>query len=246
MAGHPAAREGAGYRRIRVFAASRHKGGRPSEAKNHPGDLSMPRGGRSALVVTRPVGAAKRKCEVEHRHTDAELVERARRGDQQAWAGLYRVAYPRLVGFAHRRLGAHDLACDTVSETMARAVAAIDAYVGDDAGFTPWLFGICRHVIADMQRAMFRALPPGLLRHDAEPASPEDAVVEDEQRTALRAAFGRLDADERELLELRVVAGLSSAEVAAMLGKQPSAVRMAQKRALVRLRTFVEEMSRVG
>ncbi len=183
---------------------------------------------------------------MDHRPIDAGLVERARRGDQQAWAGLYRSAYPPLVAFAHRRLGAHDLACDAVGETMTRAVAAIDAYVGDDAGFTPWLFGICRHVIADMQRTMFRGLPPGLLRHDAEPPTPADAVVEDEERSALRAAFGRLDADERELLELRVVAGLSSAEVAAILGKQPSAVRMAQKRALVRLRTFVEEMSRVG
>ena len=62
----------------------------------------------------------------------------------------------------------------------------------------------------------------------------------------LRAAFERLDRDERELLELRVVAGLSSAEVADVLGKQPSAVRMAQKRALARLRVFVGEVSHVG
>lgn len=174
------------------------------------------------------------------------LVERARRGDQQAWAALYRDAYPRLVAFADRRLGGHEPARDAVSETMARAVTAIDAYVGDDSGFAPWLFGICRHVIADMQRTLWRGVPPRLLRHDAELPSAADTLVEDEERALVRAAFERLDAAERELLELRVVAGLSSAEVADMLGKQPSTVRMAQKRALARLRTFMEETSRVG
>jgi DNA-directed RNA polymerase specialized sigma24 family protein len=43
-----------------------------------------------------------------------------------------------------------------------------------------------------------------------------------------------------------VVAGLSAAEVATVLGKRPGAVRMAQMRALSRLRVFVEEVSRVG
>ena len=65
-------------------------------------------------------------------------------------------------------------------------------------------------------------------------------------RPRSRAAFARLDPDERELLELRVVGGLSSADVAAALGKQPGTVRMAQMRALARLRTFLEEASRAG
>lgn len=173
-------------------------------------------------------------------------VERARRGDQEAWAALYRDAYPRLLAFAHRRLGGVDQARDAVSETMARAVTAVGGYVGDDSGFTPWLFGICRHVVADLQRTAWRPLPPRLLRHDADLPGAAEALIDEEERSAVRSAFERLDPDERELLELRVVAGLSSAEVAGILGKQPSAVRMAQKRALARLRTYVEEMSHVG
>jgi RNA polymerase sigma-70 factor, ECF subfamily len=174
------------------------------------------------------------------------LVERARAGDQQAWASLYRDAYPRLVAFAHRRLGNPDLARDAVSETMARAVASIDSYTRDDDGFTAWLFGICRHVIADMQRVLYRGLPDRLLRHEPDLPGPGEALLEREERTTVRAAFARLDPDEQELLELRVVAGLSSSETALALGKQPGAVRMAQMRALSRLRTFVEEISHVG
>ena len=174
------------------------------------------------------------------------LVERARQGDQEAWADLYRAAYPRLVAFSHRRLGSDDLARDAVSETMARAVSGIDSYTRDDEGFLPWLFGICRHVVADMQRVLYRQLPDRLLRPEPVSPGPVEVVLDEEERAALRAAFHRLAPEERELLELRVVAGLSSAEAAEALGKQPGAVRMAQMRALSRLRTFVEEMSHVG
>jgi RNA polymerase sigma-70 factor, ECF subfamily len=174
------------------------------------------------------------------------LVERARRGDQEAWAALYTSVYARLVAFAHRRLGNADLARDAVSETMARAVTKIDTYVGTDEGFAPWLYGICRHVVVDLQRQTYRPLPPGLLRSDVEGPGPADIVIDSEEQALVRAAFNRLDPDERELLELRVLGGLSSAEVAAALGKQPGTVRMAQMRALGRLRTFLEEASRVG
>lgn len=175
------------------------------------------------------------------------FVSAARDGDQGAWEALYRQAYPRLIAFAHRRLRDVDLAAEAVSETMLRAVAAIKSYSGDDHGFTPWLFGICRHVIADLQRTIYRrrSFPLSLLHNEVEFAGPAETLLADEERELLRAAFERLDPDEQELLELRVVAGLTSAEVATVLGKQPGAIRMAQLRALGRLRTFIEEVNRV-
>jgi len=108
------------------------------------------------------------------------------------------------------------------------AVTKIDNYVGADEGFAPWLFGICRHVVVDIQRETYRPLPPGLLRSDVDGPGPAEVVLDADEQAQVRAAFARLDPDERELLELRVVGGLSSAEVAAALGKQPGTVRMAQ------------------
>ena len=60
----------------------------------------------------------------------------------------------------------------------------------------------------------------------------------------MREAYTRLSDDDREVLDLRVVAGLSADEVAAVLGKQPGAVRMAQSRALERLRQHFGEVYR--
>src|SRR6185369_6180891 len=127
-------------------------------------------------------------------------------------------------------------------EAMARAVARIDRFTWEGAGFDAWLFGILRNVVHDAQRAIRRrasadddvdipSLEPGPLDH----------MLGAEEATALRAAFRRLSASDQEVLELRVVAGLSSEEVAQVIGKRPGAVRMAQARALERLRELLME-----
>ena len=121
------------------------------------------------------------------------LVERARQGDQEAWAALYTSVYARLVSFAHRRLGNADLAREAVSETMVRAVTRIDTYVGADEGFAPWLFGICRHIVVDIQRQTYRPLPPGLLRSEVDAPGPAEVVLDADEAAQVRAAFARLD-----------------------------------------------------
>jgi RNA polymerase sigma-70 factor (ECF subfamily) len=65
---------------------------------------------------------------------------------------------------------------------------------------------------------------------------PEDEIIARDQAAAMRVALQRLAPEERELLELRLQGGLSSEEVGARLGKRAGAVRMAQARALQRLR----------
>ena len=169
------------------------------------------------------------------------LVRDARQGDGGAWEALYRRAYPRLLAYARRRLPSDDAARDAVSETMARAVRGIGRFRDDGNGFDAWLSGILRHVVLDAQRAAGRR--PVTVADDADPVSgepgPEELLVAGFDAASVRAAFGRLDEADRELLELRVVLGLSSDEVATVLGKRAGAVRMAQSRALDRLRAHL-------
>ena len=171
-----------------------------------------------------------------------DLVQRARSLDPEAWEALYVGVYPRLLAYATRRSG-RDQAPDVVAETMARAVASIDRFDPAGAGFDAWLFGICRHVVADGYR---KAARQDKRREPA--ATPVDDIGEglesDEEAAAMREAYTRLSDDDREVLDLRVVAGLSADEVAAVLGKQPGTVRMAQSRALERLRQHFGEVYR--
>ena len=67
-------------------------------------------------------------------------------------------------------------------------------------------------------------------------AGPEEAVLAAEWRAEVAGAFQRLRADQQEVLALRVLGGLSAAQVGAVLGKSEGAVRVAQHRALASLR----------
>jgi RNA polymerase sigma-70 factor (ECF subfamily) len=167
------------------------------------------------------------------------LVEQARTRDPDAWEALYRLAYPGLFSYAARRVGSH-LADDVVSETMARAVAGIHRYE-TGRGFTAWLFGIGRHVISDFSRRRQRwARQPHEAPLPTEPA-PGEAIELDVEHRRMSAAFAQLSAGDQEVLELRVLSGLTSEEVGQILGKKAEAVRTAQSRALARLRTMVAE-----
>jgi RNA polymerase sigma-70 factor (ECF subfamily) len=65
---------------------------------------------------------------------------------------------------------------------------------------------------------------------------PEEAVLAAEQRAEVADAFRRLRSDQQEVLALRVLGGLSAAQVGEVLGKSEGAVRVAQHRALRSLR----------
>lgn len=172
-------------------------------------------------------------------------VNKARAGDVDAWEWLYRRTYPRLFGYARRRLNSEPAADDVVSETMIRALDKISGFEWRGAGFDGWLFAICRNIVLETYRSNARLLPVEQVPDQPDPdGSPADRLEASQDRERLLAAFTRLEADEQEILELRVVAGLTSEDAAEVLGKRPGAVRMAQSRALARLRTYLNEVNR--
>lgn len=172
------------------------------------------------------------------------LVSRARLGDEDAWEAIFRLLYPRLFHFARRRLPSDHEADDAVSEAMTRAIARIETYIRQSAGLGGWMFGILRNVIREHLRAHgSELLSDGIDIDASDDLGPLAQLVNREQAVAVRRAFARLDDDERELLELRVIAGLPSADIAAIVGGTPGAVRTAQSRALKRLGVFYTEIS---
>lgn len=188
-----------------------------------------------------PVGVSTGQA----RSTAEETFRRARSGSPDAWEELYLLARPQLFRFARLRLATDDQADDAVSETFARAIAAADRY-RPGAGVLAWLVGICRNVIRESYRSgsRLRSVDPVQFVARAEHASelgPAERVLANEETEALRRSFARLDDDDRELLALRVVVGLDAEAVAQVVGKRAGAVRMAQSRAMARLRIYLEE-----
>jgi len=168
------------------------------------------------------------------------LVALAKCGDHDAWDQLYRRIYSRLRAYATRRVSP-DAVDDVVNETMTRAVAGIERFSWEPSGFDAWLFGIARRVAADHHRGSARVRRTN---HRADlidvVSNPGEALEIAEDHARVRAGFELLGPADRELLELRVIAGLTVEQAATVLGKRAGAVRTAQSRALARLRAIVE------
>lgn len=162
----------------------------------------------------------------------ALLVERAKRGDRDAFGELYRACYAPLFRVARFHLGA--AAEDVVAETFLRAWAGIERYRDTGAPFIAWLHGIARHVVAD-ELARRRRVEPR-----AEPPEHSRELSVDEQLT-LAQAMDRLPKEQRQVLELKFLVGLTNSEVAAALGKTTGAVNTKQWRALEALRQTLGE-----
>ena len=164
-----------------------------------------------------------------------------RAGDPDAWDLLYRRMYRPLLGYARRRLGSLSVAEDAVSETMERAVVNISRFEPEgERALRRWLFGILRNVVHEQWRASRRSID--LVDRLPEPVAddgPADAALGREESARMRAAFGELTDDEQEVLELRLVEEFSAAEVGEIQGRGAGAVRMAQSRALGRLRELL-------
>jgi RNA polymerase sigma-70 factor (ECF subfamily) len=123
-------------------------------------------------------------------------------------------------------------------------LTALPRYVDQGRPFAAFVYGIAGHKVADAQRAGFRdrsdatdTLPD---RAD-DSAGPEESAIASSEAAAAAALLYRLPPAHRELLLLRVVAGLSAEETGAALDMTPGAVRVAQHRALTRLRSLAAE-----
>jgi len=167
----------------------------------------------------------------------SEWLARARAGEEEGFLELWRHLQPRLLRYL--RVLNRDDADDVASETWLHVVRDLRSFSGDEEDFRRWLFTVARHRSIDAARARQRRLPAGgSVSLDAiADGLPDDDLVEDqvmhslsvEQALSLLAA---LSADQAEAVALRVLAGLDTAAVAAILGKSPGAVRVALHRGL--------------
>lgn len=144
------------------------------------------------------------------------------------------------------RLPGSEHAADDVAQEVCLAVlSALPRYRDEGRPFEAFVFGIAAHKVADAQRAAVRAAVPTDDMPD-EPdlgPGPEDHALRSSDAALVRSLLDRLPPTQRELLILRVAVGLSAEETGSALGMSPGAVRVAQHRALARLRVLAVEVA---
>lgn len=162
----------------------------------------------------------------------------ARDGDEAALAAILTKGLPRLVAF-FRGQGldlpdAEDVASD-VCEAVIRSIGRLRS----PQAFEAWFWRVARSKFHDYLRKRHRPLPAPEL--ETTHVLPDEHTIDQEDYRAVRAAYGKLSARDRELLWLREVEGLSYAEIGGRLFKRQGSVRVAMLRARRRFEQLVKE-----
>jgi len=166
------------------------------------------------------------------------VLAAARTGASWAVTALYRDIQPSLLSYlrAQERNDAEDLASDVwigVGNGLAR-------FEGSEAAFRGWVFTIARRRVIDLRRQRQRRqtdLSAGehfeALTGTEDPEADTLAKLGGDEARELIVAL--LPPDQADVVLLRLIGGLDTAQIADALGKRPGAVRVLQHRALRRL-----------
>jgi len=176
---------------------------------------------------------------------DAAVAE-AVAGSRDALREVLETIRPIVVRYIRARLGTAERvglsADDVAQEVCMAAIQALPRYQDQGRPFLAFVYGIAAHKVADAHRAAGRnrseptdSVPE---RYSLE-SGPEQMALQADSASRMNKLLEILPEKQREILILRIVVGMSAEETAEAVGSTPGAVRVAQHRALARLKSEI-------
>lgn len=228
--------------------AARHAVTSPGAFETAADPYLFDRGGRSLKHVTANVDNARVR---NHRSTNRarigpdfdSVLRAAQSGAPWALERLYQAFSPAVLGYL-RVQGAADPE-DLSNEVFLGVLQRIGAFAGDEDRFRSWLFTIAHSRLIDDRRRTSRR--PQIV-HDAADVPVERPGGDAEEDALVRLSSRRVQAlcealvpDQRDVLLLRLMAGLTVEAIAESLGKSEGAVKALQRRGLANLRKILDQ-----
>jgi RNA polymerase sigma-70 factor (ECF subfamily) len=175
---------------------------------------------------------------------DYILITKAQTGDREALNQLVSCYWQPIYRLVAYKTGNLDEAQEITQETFLRAFRSLPRYQSTGASFKTYLTRIAIHLIYDAWRKKGRSPQITDLNEypelsAAEDHQPEIQAAHQERREILTSVLNKLPDDQRQAVELRIIAELSVKQTAAAMKKSEAAVKMLQQRALQNLRKLL-------
>ena len=167
--------------------------------------------------------------------TEIQLIERASKGDQQAFRALYDANVDRIYRLAYRMAGEDDLAQDFTQEAFLRAYQRLDQFRGD-AAFSTWLHSIAVSVALNGLRKVDRHRKRERSLEDAAHVIPGNSPVEPGVRERIEDAVNELPEIYKTVFLMHDLEGYSHGEIADTLGVAEGTSKARLSRARAKLR----------
>lgn len=164
-------------------------------------------------------------------------------GDRAAMGRVLAAIRPLVVRYCRARVGRPERssasADDVAQEVCVAVLTALPGYRDQGRPFLAFVYGIAAHKVADAHRWTARNRSEPVAEVPDEPLvadGPEQRLIQGELNSQMARLLTVLPDKQREILVLRVIEGYSAEQTAEMVNSTPGAVRVAQHRALARLR----------
>jgi len=165
------------------------------------------------------------------------VVERAKKGDQNAFAQIYEEYFDRIYRYIAVRLGDRTEAEDLTEQVFLNTLESIKSFKWKGTPFSAWLFRIAHNQIVDYHRKMSKRqnlpLDEAILSGGVDTAAAAELNLKMDD---LKVAMTKLTDLQRQVIVLRFTSGLSIMETAKSLGKKDGAVKALQHSAVAALR----------
>jgi RNA polymerase sigma-70 factor (ECF subfamily) len=151
----------------------------------------------------------------------SDLLQRiAERADPAAFRELYQAYGPRVKAYMMRKGADAGTAEDLAQETLLAVWRKAALYAGDKGSTTTWVFAIARNLRIDRLRreVPWQELPEERLAEASGEPPADEAIAEKERQAHVQAALTTLPSDQKEVVSLAYLEGLSHSEIAARLG----------------------------
>jgi RNA polymerase sigma-70 factor (ECF subfamily) len=170
------------------------------------------------------------------------LVERAQRGDSQAFGQLYDQFVSRLYSyFYHQVQGQSVVAEDLTEEVFVKVIEKLNQYQDRGLPFAAWVFRIARNHLIDYRRCQPKASMALIDECDQVPEERAERSLELVlTRSELANAMSCLTEVQRQVLGLRFGQGMSMLEASQIIGRSEDAVKKLQARGLQALKRALD------
>lgn len=163
------------------------------------------------------------------------------RQNQDRLAGLYEEYYDKIANYVYARIGDRNESENMAGEVFLKALKSIKSYKEQGAPMQAWLFKIAHNMVVDYLRKKSKYSTISIetieIEDNDDPARTAEINI---TMASVREAMEKLTIDQKEVLKLRFLGGLSSREVAAVMQKTDGAVREMQRAALQKLRQLMQ------
>jgi RNA polymerase sigma-70 factor (ECF subfamily) len=173
---------------------------------------------------------------------EAELVQRARNGDSEAFGRLYERSLDRVYRYIYFRVSDDDTAEDLTSKVFLKAWENLPRFKAGSSPFIAWLYTIAHNAVIDHYRTKRQTAPlDDILSLPASDPLPDEQYDSRSDAQALRESLKQLTGLQRDVVTMKLIDGMNTEEIAKRLHKSCGAIRALQMRGLQALAKILQD-----